>query len=664
MTGGFRVPEGHDKQTIDTVLRTLVTASRSLRLYPAASPMRRQSVDAVHSGLQAVFAGGSDALQLAIARDGFASDGEPVAVGVPGGPELAAELRVHGVSAVSFAQSTSVDDLLALLMLLAQPAEEVRAAGGFGAALAADGVTGITVTEIQLTVLEGATAAEPGTGMGTGFGGSTAEELAEDPAKLGAWLAEAASGDRSSLQSGLVSLVTAVGPAGTGDLAASMSTAFAGQTTDTRDTLLGLAMEAGPFRNLMGEMFRHQEANEIAGSILDGAFGRNMLSLSTALTALPLDKLDDAVRAQVQSMLPSTGHSDTEARFLAHMIAVRKANAAEPSLAASDQTYLAVAQASAIRPDDLERACRAVAASGTAIDAAGVRTLFTLLEQQTDLAQIRISAANLVSMVTRLLIAHQLPLADYVLFELNDRSDRIPVAELFPQAATPEALGGLLDATLADASQEELAHRIMTSFGESAYPTLVAESVSRKTEGLALAERMIGKRIIEPLNTAVLQAQWFQLAPVVTRLALEGDSRSGATIEALMRRPDPAARKEIVNGLTAAGGPLAQRLLGELVSDSHAEVAVAAARSLAKSGLSGSGDPIAARLAQLDYDNADFELARDLIAALARTPDRSADELLGKIGSRRALIKRGHFNDVQAAVAAALQMRSSQAVGK
>jgi hypothetical protein len=59
-------------------------------------------------------------------------------------------------------------------------------------------------------------------------------------------------------------------------------------------------------------------------------------------------------------------------------------------------------------------------------------------------------------------------------------------------------------------------------------------------------------------------------------------------------------------------------------------------------------------------DNNDFELARELIAALARTPDRTADDVLGKIASRRALIKRGRFQDVQAAVHAALQMRSRE----
>jgi len=200
--------------------------------------------------------------------------------------------------------------------------------------------------------------------------------------------------------------------------------------------------------------------------------------------------------------------------------------------------------------------------------------------------------------------------------------------------------------------------------GEPAIAPFVTEAIVRKTEGLQLAEKLFGRRIIEPLNTAALQAQWFQLAPVVTRLAQEGESRGAATIEALVRRPDWQSRKEIVTGLTAASGPIAQEILGALVADPNVDIALAAARSLAKSGLPGSGAPIAARISQLDLDNADFEFGRELIDALAHTPGQAADDLLSKLASRRAILKRGRFMEVQAAVNAAIQVRAREAVGR
>jgi ribosome-binding factor A len=363
-------------------------------------------------------------------------------------------------------------------------------------------------------------------------------------------------------------------------------------------------------------------------------------------------------------MLPGAGHSSAESEFLDHMIEVRQMTEPEPSLAAKDQTYLAVAQASAIRPDDLAVAKRAVGVAGEAIDAAGVRTMFHLLDQQTDPAQLRQGAHSLVLMVARLLASKQLPLADWVLAELSARADRIDLTGLFAVAATPEALGGLMDAVIADPSLEPMGEQIVTLLGEPAVVPFVNAAISRKAEGLRLAEKLFGKRMMEPLNNAALQAEWFQLAPVVTRLTVEGDSRCAATIEALVRRHDAQGRKEIITGLNTAGGPLAQKILGEMVGDPTPEIAILAARSLAKSGMPGSGAPIAARIQQLDLDNSDFELGRELINALARTPDAIADELLNKLASRRSIMKRGRFNDVQAAVAAARQLRSREAVGR
>ena len=312
----------------------------------------------------------------------------------------------------------------------------------------------------------------------------------------------------------------------------------------------------------------------------------------------------------------------------------------------------------------LQRDASSVSASGAAVDAAGVRTMLTLLDQQTDEEHAKECAVNLANLAAHLLGGQQVLLADYVVAELGARSDRVPSDDLLRSAVAPEALGPLLDAVLADPSLEQPAGRILRVLDETTHAPLVAQAITRKADGIRLAEKLLGKRMIEQLNSAALHAEWFQLNPIVTRLAQEGDSRCAATIEALMRRPDPQARKEIVAGLAAAGGPLAQRLLGELVADSHSDVAVAAARALAKSGQRGSGDPIAARIAQLDLDNADFELGRELIGALARTPDRSADELLGKLASRRSLMKRGRFNDVQQVVAAALQVRAREGVGQ
>jgi len=78
----------------------------------------------------------------------------------------------------------------------------------------------------------------------------------------------------------------------------------------------------------------------------------------------------------------------------------------------------------------------------------------------------------------------------------------------------------------------------------------------------------------------------------------------------------------------------------------------------------GSAALLAARLSELDVDTNDFLLARELITGLARTPEPAADEALAKLGSRRALIKRGHFTEVQQLVARAQAVRARDGVAR
>jgi hypothetical protein len=63
------------------------------------------------------------------------------------------------------------------------------------------------------------------------------------------------------------------------------------------------------------------------------------------------------------------------------------------------------------------------------------------------------------------------------------------------------------------------------------------------------------------------------------------------------------------------------------------------------------------RLSELDVYGKDFPLAREVIGALAHTPDTSAAEVLGRLSSRRTFIKRGHFAEVQELARQALAAR-------
>ncbi len=648
---------------LSAVVRALSTAEKSLRLYPPTSPIPRQSIDAALDAFVDIFGTGQPVISFTLTRDGFASRGEELATGM-GTPELVTEMREHGIAELSIVPGCDADQVLAFLQTMQLDPAHVREQGGISTALLAAGVERIRVVDVQLTVVETIGPAED----------EDIDEflrsLVQDPEKLSAWFAAASAGDPKAFEEGLMELVRVSGPSGFETMLQSLSIAFLNQHSEGKDALLDLALDPGPSRDLTGGMFRFLDSVDIAGSILGGDLGKNMLSLSNALTALPLEQVTAQVRAEVQAMLPGAGKSSKEAAFLEHMIEVREAPEPEPSLADSDRTYRAVVEASTLSEELIERARNAVAGSGNAISAAGVRTMMTLLGQQTDFELFMQSATSLAGMVPRLIEQGDLPLAAHVITELARResTDSGPWPELSARlrealsvAVGPRSMAALLSAVTIDPSQADNARAILRFAGEAGASALVAEAISHKAEGIAQAEELLGRRVVDLLNKLAPQAQWFQLSGLVARLVAENDARSIQTIEALAKRPDEQSRREVVTGLAQAGGPVAERILPQALRDPSSEVAVTAARSLARSAMPGAGQMLAARLGEIDVDGADFALAREIVTGLARISDPIADEALAKLAGRRALIKRGHYAEVQDLVQQAIAARAKGA---
>ncbi len=653
------MPDAAAMRSLEAVLRSLATAARSLRLYPAASPIPLQSVQAVKNALSEYFASGADTLCIALAREGFSVDGVPLGAQIPGARDLSDDLRAHGVAEIEVSSDVSGNELLTFLTVVARPVEEVRDEGGVAALAAAGGVCNLRISEVRLAVVEQALDADAATE-------DYLLSLAEDPEGLAAWYATAAAGDPVSFEAGLIDLVRSAGDEGASRLMRSLGTAFQAQPPSGQDALLSLAMKPGPVRDLVSELFASLDAAQIAGSILSGAFGKNMLALSNALSTLPLEEAAVDVRAELEDMLARTGHSADETEFLDHMLEVRALDEPEPSLVTSDATYRAVLAASTLTDQDVSRACEAVSASGRDINAAGVRAMLALMDEQTDFERYCRSAENLAGVVPGLIEQGDLALASTVLTELVNRqthntgpwpelSGRLEAA--LGTAAGPRSMRALVKAVAADPSLVGEAREIVRYAGDSGGPPLVAEGIALKDEGLAVAEQLLGRRVIDLLNAAAPDIPWHLLGPVVRRLAAEGDPHSIATIEALMERPDEQSRREVVAALVSAQGPQANRLLAGALRDPRPETVTVAARAIARSGEPGSAALLAARLGELDIDRGDFLLAKELIGALARTPEPAADEALAKLGSRRSFMRRGHFADVQSLVAEAQRAR-------
>lgn len=656
--------QGIDTTTVENVVRALAAAGRSLRLYPATSSIPQQSVAAAASALnQALVA--EPVLAISIARDGLSWHGAHLGAHTPGASELADSLRNHGVAEVAFLPGATANDIIKFLEASGGDPSSVLAQGGLSAIMVAEGVESIRVVDVTLTVVD---TSALGPSEDEDFD-DFLRDLSQNRDKLVVWLGAAAHGDPSLLEEGLSEIARTVPAGGNSEFLESLAWAFMQQDPESKDAFLGLAIkDDSGVRSLAAGMFGFLGSGDIAGSILEGSFGRNMLSLSNALTSLPLERVTSEVRAEVQALLPRSGHTEHESNFLNHMLEVRSRVEPEPALVDADSTFRAVAQASILRDEDVERARNAVGASGSAMNAAGVRTMLALLDQQQDFELYCAGAQNLAAMVPRLIENGDLALAAKVLSELSLReiqttgpwpelSERL--REAIAQAASPRAMSALVRAVVADRSQTPAARDIMRHAGADAGPPLVAEAITLKAEGLEVAEELVGRRIIDLLNAQAGSAQWFQLGPIVMRLAREGDPRSTATIEALLRRTDEQSRREVVTALGVVGGPVALRALTAALNDPSAEVAIVAARSLGRMQAPGTAAALSARLASADIDNADFLLARELIAVLARSPEPEADAALNKLASRRSLMKRGHFAEIQALIAQAIAARKS-----
>ncbi len=644
----------------DAVVRAVSTAAKSLRLYPPTSPAPWKAAEAAVTALQEFFATGEQVLSLAVTRDGFASHGQDVAAGLMGGADLSAELRAHGIAELDFLPGCTPDEMVAFLGVIGEDPAVVRGRGGVSAAVLEAKVESIRVVDVQLTVVER---------IGPAADEDIDEflrELARDPQKLAAWFAAASAGDPHTFEEGLLEIARVAGPGGMEDLTRSLAAAFSAQGPEGQDALIGLAVEDGPARNLAGGMFRFLDSGDIAGAVLGGKFGKNMLSLSTALTRLPLEQVTAQVRKEIQAMLPGAGHSDKEARFLEHMIDARERAMPETSLVDADRTYRDVVTATAIPADVVGKARDAVTASKGTLGTASVRTMLTLLDQQKDFDLFCQSADALASMVPRLIEQGELDMAASVLADLSNRaahptgpwpelSERLRVS--VSAAVGERSMKALVHAVVADAKLMGSARQILRHGGEAAGTALVSEAIGLKAEGIAVAEELVGRRIIDLLAQLAVAAQWFQLRPIVARLARESDHRATAAIEQLLKRTDEQSRREVVAGLADSGGMNAGRLLASALRDPSREVVTVAVRALARSGLPGAANVLGSRLAELDVDNGDFPLAREIITSLAHVPDAAADEALNKLASRKALIKRGHFAEVQELAAEAVALR-------
>jgi len=651
---------------LEQIVRNIAAAAKSVQLYPPSSPIPQQTIAAAVAALEE-YLREEPVVSLRVGRTGFESRGSELSVGVAGVADLAATLREHGIAELDVLPGCSATDLSAFLDTVVLTPDEVRAAGGIGTALLTAGVESIRVTDVHLTVIE-ETEYEPDGDMDEFL-----RALATDPDKLAAWMAAASAGDPAAFAEGLEELAASCGSQGTSALAETLAKAFMAQESDGKDALIGLALDPGIVRDLAGGMFAHLADPDIAQSVAGGLFGENMLSLSNALVHLPLADRLQSVYDQVQAQLPQLGHNDKELTFLEHMLEVRSRTEPEVPLVEADERYRQVAEASRLSAEEIEAARQRTFGETASTPASGVRTMLSLLDQQRDFDLYCETLDNLAAMVPRLVRDGDLALAQRIVTELSARATRGNLAwpeleERFrcalADALSEQTMRTLVDTLVAHPEQTSHVSEFVRYAPDDATRGFVVQAVAHKETGVAIAEQLLGRRVVDILASMAATAQWYQLGAIVQRLAVEPDQRYAQVVRSALQRSDEQSRREAAAGVAASGSPTSAALLADLVRDESPEVAIVAIRALAKHRVHGGAELLARRLGDLDLDGKDFMIGREIIGALARIDEPAAADALHGLANRRALIKRGHFAEVQELVRQALSVKAGKGVAE
>jgi len=178
-----------DMQGLERALKALATAVRSTRLYPPSSPIPMQSAQAAAAAFSESLPAGTTGLVLDVAREGFSCGGTMIGSAMPSVAELADVLREHAVAAMTLVPPLPAEEILAFVRVLTRPIAEIRAVGGFGAALTRHSIEHLRVTGVRLAAAEATeSAAAVETDLKTWLQG-----LGSDAGRLSTWFATASS---------------------------------------------------------------------------------------------------------------------------------------------------------------------------------------------------------------------------------------------------------------------------------------------------------------------------------------------------------------------------------------------------------------------------------------------------------------------------------------
>jgi HEAT repeat protein len=637
---------------VQEVMRSLVSAIRSVKIYPPNNPIFSQSVKKAHEAL-ALFLKTTPEYRVGVQKTNFTYQHMAVGKDAQLNKAIAQDLFAKGVREIIFSEGLTEQDLLTLCVALALSTEELAMKNGIASILWEKGMEHIKVTEAGLdevittqtpdglvdkpSSIDVATAAKkqlgfPGRSLVLG-------DLMSDPAGFGASMVELAKQTRAPHES-------------------------------VEDRLYTLYQEAG--RKIEAE---HADKRE---EMFDG-LAKSILSLESSYRqGLVAGKLYGDLDAEIakeqeaegNQEFPSAIHEIQTGRFsnawtvqqVATLLKKSSIKKAEPSTpppslfevesAPIPEDLLEIAKELAeYTPEEMAQ-LKTVSDAGMESDiiAAAIRTLIFMIPLVKNPQRPRTEEQDVAVFSG---VIHQLEDMLSYLWKKKDYQNAMRIIRAFQKPVDPifkprmaEALKKTTSKTIVTNAIDDLRnHAKSTPEYQEAYTYL--SSVEREaTEVLLelLAEEKdrtkriflldlvkdLGKNQLALLGEHLSDGRWYFVRNIVNIL---GESKTDQAINFLRKaadHPNVRIRQEVIKGLISFGGKKAASVLAKLLRDSDTDVQATAIHAFADFQGIGTEEarPLMEFLEDRPLRKKELELTIEAIKALGKIGGRDAGEFL------------------------------------